>query len=115
MASADVMRLRLSTPEFSEQLQVQAAKVASAILTEAETVPLHANRLDWARKTLANPTYGLDLVIWAVVSNPAITAKAASPETIEDAEVETAIAAVLNGFLSPIDPIASKPLPVVRG
>ena len=115
MASSDVMRLRLETPAFVEQLQVQCAKVATSILTELPATPLHANRLDWARKTLADPAYGANLVIWAVVSNPTIAAGAADPSTIADGDVEFAVSSVLDGFLAPIEPQASKVLPVVKG
>lgn len=115
MSSSDVMRLRLDAPGFAEQLQVQCAKVATDILVEAPATPLHANRLDWARKTLANPSSGADLVIWAVVSSAAITANAGDPSKIADLDVEAAIVACLDGFLAPIEPLASKPLPRVSG
>lgn len=97
--------------EFLTRIDVMFAKVATEILTEPALTDNHAERLDLARKILANPQGGRDLVAWVVLSAEKVAAGAEDHvKNILDDDIKQAIASAIDGLVVPNNPKASKAL-----
>lgn len=79
------------------RVSAAASIAAVAILSESDQTPQHAARLAWSQKTLADPVAMGRKMIWGVLADPII---AAAIPGVTDAQVQTSVNALVNGFVN---------------
>jgi hypothetical protein len=79
--------------------RVACIVAAEAIRTELETVPLHTQRIQWAKGVFSNPEYEASRMLWALLARY----KDLTPAQIlaaDDATLQAAVDEAVNVFLS---------------
>lgn len=89
---AELLTLANTDDELKRQIKVACIVACDVIRAEAEATPNHANRLAWARATLANPDAAASQMVLAVLAQN----RAATVAQITGADDETVQAAVDN-------------------
>lgn len=99
MATYDELLSAAGNTNLINRVRVATFVAATAIMSEPDTAPLHAERLQWAKQVFADPAaHGLRM-IWPVLAQNK-TAPLASITGASDAAIQTAVDAAVNTFAS---------------
>jgi hypothetical protein len=112
MATYQELRAASELAGLLVQVQVACIVAADTISLEAAATPLHAERLEWARRVYADPAATAKTMIWAVLAkNRGLTAAqiaaVAVSNTANDAAVQGAVDAAVNVFAIVAPPVVT--------
>lgn len=97
MATYDELLQANANTGLINKVRVAVVVSATSIMTEADTVTNHANRLLWAKTVFADPADAGSRMMWPVLAqNRALTL--AQITSASDASVQTAVDAAVNVF-----------------
>ena len=97
MATYDELLGASGNTALINKVRFAVVVAATTIMTEADTVPNHANRLAWAKTVFADPGRAGIEMMWPVLAQNR-TATIAQITGADDATVQTAVDAAVNVF-----------------
>lgn len=95
MAYVDIYRIAVEDGPSQQRMTVAVAFAAQDVLAESDQTPSHAQRVTWARNTLADPRAMAKKMIWAVLADATIVAAGGS---VTDAQIKMAVASRVTDF-----------------
>ena len=97
MATYAELRQAVENPELNNKVRVACVMAANAVALEADTVPLHSQRIKWAAAVFENPDREGQRMVWSVLAKNA-SATLAQILAATDAQVQTAVDDSVNVF-----------------
>lgn len=86
--------------DFAARVEIAVAKFAVYKMDENPATAGHSLAVKWAQNAVANPSSVAAGILPALTMDWSIQEKAAAPETITDAEIQTAVEVAINRVLN---------------
>ena len=88
----------LKDQTFQDQVEGALIAAASNVMNEAAGAPHHEPRLKWANAIIASSRQQMAFFLAGMLTNPSISANAATPLAISDGDVDYVVASLFDKY-----------------